>query len=127
MYCLPQGPIAIAKNGVQIYNPFTSTGENAAELEVMDCNGGHSDGDGRYHYHSLPDNGVVYNSSDGSPQFIGVAFDGNPIYRYDLFVIYQNCWLLAAICCIYTVNGWVGKMLIKMCWWTLKMSLSLLL
>ena len=78
--CLPQGPIAIAKNGVPIFNPTTISGGNAKDDETMDCNGGHSDPMGSYHYHSLPDNKVVYDSSNKSSQFIGVAFDGLPIY-----------------------------------------------
>ena len=78
--CLLQGAIAIAENGVLIYNPTTSSGGNAYTDEEMDCNGGHPDPNGNYHYHSLPDNGVVYDSSNPASQFIGVAFDGLPIY-----------------------------------------------
>ena len=46
----------------------------------MDRNGGHTAPFGEYHYYYLPDNGVVYDSSNPDSQFVGIAFDGNPIY-----------------------------------------------
>ncbi|XP_048755034.2 uncharacterized protein LOC125666006 isoform X2 [Ostrea edulis] len=81
---LPKGPIAITKTGVAIYNPLSSTDENAVDgdgAERFDRCHGHSDRKGIYHYHQSPgaDNcGVTFTAEPD--QFIGVALDGFPIY-----------------------------------------------
>jgi hypothetical protein len=61
-------------------------------VEEMDCCGGHATSGGIYHYHSLPNystsygtdyddcDNPLYDTSDTSPQFVGVANDGFAIY-----------------------------------------------
>ncbi|XP_071509558.1 uncharacterized protein [Diadema antillarum] len=81
--CLPPGPIAIATNGIVIYNPWDSDQENAVEgdgAEIFDGCDGHPDGNGRYHYHRQP-SGCLFSVTPGVPSpMIGVAFDGFAIY-----------------------------------------------
>ena len=51
--CLPMGPIAIATNGIVMYNPWDTDDENAVEgdgAEVFDECDGHPDGQGRFVY-----------------------------------------------------------------------------
>lgn len=48
--CLPGGPIAVAVNGIVMYNPWDADGENAVEgegAEVFDMCDGHPDQQGR--------------------------------------------------------------------------------
>lgn len=64
----PMGQIGIAVSGAVFYNGFTSTGEYAVELEILDHCGGHSDGRGVYHYHEQGD--CIHGN------LLGYAFDG---------------------------------------------------
>ncbi|XP_041457251.1 uncharacterized protein LOC121409383 [Lytechinus variegatus] len=80
--CLPMGPIAIATNGIVMYNPWDADGENAVEgegAEVFDLCDGHPDIKGRYHYHRQPSSCLFTITEDPSP-LVGVAFDGFAIY-----------------------------------------------
>lgn len=55
--CLPGGPIAMAVNGVAIFNPWNAFDENAVEgdtAEIFDQCDGHPDMRGTYHYHKMP-------------------------------------------------------------------------
>jgi len=88
VYCVSQGSIAMAKNGVPFFGPLTSSWLNAVEgdsEEEMDFCGGHPSPNMEYHYHELPyptsecDN-PVYDPDDSTAQFIGVSYDGHPIY-----------------------------------------------
>ncbi|XP_001189765.2 uncharacterized protein LOC755406 [Strongylocentrotus purpuratus] len=81
--CLPLGPIAIATNGIVMYNPWDTDDENAVEgegAEVFDECDGHPDGLGRYHYHKQPSS-CLFTIIEGEPSpLVGVAFDGFAIY-----------------------------------------------
>jgi len=88
-YCLSMGAVAMAINGVAMFNPFAERYVNAVqgkEQEEFDCCGGHTEKDGTYHYHQLPvsqggcDNPIVKSLDQPTPQLIGVAYDGFPIY-----------------------------------------------
>ena len=78
--CLPSNtPIAFAKNGIPIFSPYNSNGENVVEgqnSERFDVCDGHPNKTGKYHYHQTPD--CLY--AGGNDEFIGVALDGFPIY-----------------------------------------------
>ena len=78
--CVPMDIIAITRTGVGIYNPLNGQSENAVEgqgVELFDSCDGHPGPGGRYHYHKLPDSCLYRGEVD---EFIGVAFDGYPIY-----------------------------------------------
>lgn len=78
--CVPFGKIGLTRTGVAIYNPLAGGSVNAVEgdnAETFDSCDGHSSPDGAYHYHKIPDS-CLYNNTDD--EFIGVAFDGFPIY-----------------------------------------------
>ena len=66
----------MSKSGVPFYNPYTSTGLNAVEMELFDDCEGHPDGQSRYHYHQLPS--CLYQG--GNNELMGVALDGYPIF-----------------------------------------------
>ncbi len=75
-----RGAIAIAVNGVPIFNPIKNDGKTdtflAGELDVF---GGHAGRADDYHYHTAP---VFLNGGDPSRP-IAFALDGYPIYGYD--------------------------------------------
>ncbi|XP_071827083.1 uncharacterized protein [Apostichopus japonicus] len=81
--CLPGGPIAMAVNGVMLFNPWNAFDENAVEgdtAEVFDECDGHPDQRGTYHYHKMPAS-CLFEDVGGEPSpLIGVAFDGFAIY-----------------------------------------------
>lgn len=55
--CLPGGPIAMAVNGVMMFNPWNAFDQNAVEgdtAEIFDQCDGHPDERGTYHYHKMP-------------------------------------------------------------------------
>ena len=52
--CLNTGAIAVAINGVPIYNPLTADGRDAVLTGTFDDCNGHASNDGAYHYHGLP-------------------------------------------------------------------------
>jgi hypothetical protein len=75
-----RGAIAIAVNGVPIFNPIKNDGKTdtflAGELDLF---GGHAGRADDYHYHIAP---VFLNGGDPSRP-IAFALDGYPIYGYD--------------------------------------------
>ena len=78
--CLPMGAIGIATDGVALFNPYTIELYNAVEgdnKEKFDKCDGHADQTGTYHYHQIPSCLLNITIWD---QFMGVAFDGYPIY-----------------------------------------------
>ena len=86
----PLGPIAIARNGVAIYNPKDAASYEAEDVwhqnavfhesEVgMDSANGHAQEAGQYHYHHNPIGMYDDNDYEHSP-LLGYAFDGVPIY-----------------------------------------------
>ncbi|XP_039254051.1 uncharacterized protein LOC120331089 [Styela clava] len=78
--CLPMGPIAMATNGVAIYNPFTigCCDAGTEELDLFDMCTGHPSPSGQYHYHIFPK--CLKDFGDFNSTIFGVAFDGFPIY-----------------------------------------------
>ncbi|XP_066289094.1 uncharacterized protein [Branchiostoma lanceolatum] len=77
--CLPMGPVALAINGVPMYNPQSAECEDAVINERFDSCHGHPDMPGRYHYHQNPICAYVQEDDKASP-LVGVAADGFPIY-----------------------------------------------
>ncbi|XP_052803806.1 uncharacterized protein LOC128233946 isoform X1 [Mya arenaria] len=80
--CVGQlGPIGLSLSGASFYNPYTGGGNNAVEgdcAETFDDCSGHPSPGGAYHYHQLPS--CIYTGNDLRNKFLGVAFDGYPIY-----------------------------------------------
>ncbi|HEX8119941.1 MAG TPA: YHYH protein [Solirubrobacteraceae bacterium] len=52
--CLSPGPIAIAVNGVPIFDGLDATNRDAVAHETQDACGGHPERTGSYHYHAIP-------------------------------------------------------------------------
>jgi hypothetical protein len=72
-----RGAVAIAVNGIAIFNPYTNTGVDAFLDGQLDQYGGHSGRADDYHYHIAPN--VLYNKVPlTSP--IAFALDGFAIY-----------------------------------------------
>lgn len=72
-----KGAIAIAVNGVPIFNPYTNTGEDAYLAGQLDSYGGHSGRGDDYHYHIAPLH--LYNQTVSTLP-IAYAFDGFAVY-----------------------------------------------
>jgi len=77
--CLTAGPIAIAINGVAIFDALDAGGRDAVAWEVQDACGGHPEISGTYHYHSLPS--CLTQSRAKKSKLVGFALDGFPIYN----------------------------------------------
>ena len=71
-----RGAIAIAVNGVPIFNPTNASGEHAEDLGELDEFGGHSGGAEDYHYHTAP----LHLESTSGTKPIAYALDGFAIY-----------------------------------------------
>ena len=71
-----RGAIAIAVNGVPIFNPINASGEHAKDLGELDDFGGHSGGAEDYHYHTAP----LHLESTSGTKPIAYALDGFAIY-----------------------------------------------
>ena len=72
-----RGAVAIAVNGVPIFNPYTNTGVDAYLDGQLDHFGGHCGRGDDYHYHTAPLH--LYNhTSENLP--IAYAFDGFAVY-----------------------------------------------
>lgn len=105
--CVPFGKIGLTRTGVAIYNPLAAGSVNAVEgasKETFDSCDGHASPDGAYHYHKIPDSCLYQNTVD---EFIGVAFDGFPIYGPNVSDI-PGRWLTSDdldSCHGRTVNG----------------------
>ncbi len=74
-----RGAIALAVNGVPIFNPFNNRGEDAYLIGELDEYGGHCGRADDYHYHIAP---VHLEKQLGKGAIIAYALDGYPIYGY---------------------------------------------
>jgi phosphatidylethanolamine-binding protein (PEBP) family uncharacterized protein len=72
-----RGAIALAVNGIPIFNPQNNRGEVSAEIGELDQWGGHCGRADDYHYHAAP---LHLQSVVGKGQPIAYALDGYPIY-----------------------------------------------
>lgn len=72
-----RGAIAIAANGIPIFNPQNNRGELSAEIGELDQWGGHCGRADDYHYHAAP---LHLQSALGKSLPIAYALDGYPIY-----------------------------------------------
>ncbi|GAA5220208.1 YHYH protein [Membranihabitans marinus] len=74
---LLKGAIAIAVNGIPIFNPLNNRGEDANAIGELDQWGGHCGRADDYHYH-LPPTHLQSIVGEGNP--IAYAVDGFPVY-----------------------------------------------
>ena len=74
-----RGAIALAVNGVPIFNPLNNRGEDAFLIGELDEYGGHCGRADDYHYHLAP---VHLEKQVGKGMPIAYALDGYPIYGY---------------------------------------------
>jgi phosphatidylethanolamine-binding protein (PEBP) family uncharacterized protein len=74
-----RGAIALAPNGVPIFNPLNNRGEDALLFGELDEFGGHCGRADDYHYHLAP---VHLEKTVGKGLPIAYALDGYPIYGY---------------------------------------------
>jgi phosphatidylethanolamine-binding protein (PEBP) family uncharacterized protein len=72
-----RGAIALAVNGIPIFNPQNNRGEVSYEIGELDQWGGHCGRADDYHYHIAP---LHLQSSVGKGQPLAYALDGYPIY-----------------------------------------------
>lgn len=77
------GTVAVAVNGVSLFNQFTGTGTVAVTDETVDDCGGHP-ANGTYHYHAYPECGALAAEDrmglEGSHSgLVGLSLDGFPI------------------------------------------------
>lgn len=72
-----RGAIALAANGVPIFNPQNNRGEIALEIGELDEWGGHCGRADDYHYHVAP---LHLQAKVGPGQPIAIALDGYPVY-----------------------------------------------
>ncbi|TWT65218.1 hypothetical protein CA85_31300 [Allorhodopirellula solitaria] len=74
-----RGAIALAVNGVPIFNPLNNRGDDALLFGELDQYGGHCGRADDYHYHIAP---VHLEKTVGKDQPIAYALDGYPIFGY---------------------------------------------
>lgn len=72
-----RGAIALAANGIPIFNPQNNRGEISAQIGELDEWGGHCGRADDYHYHAAP---LHLQDQVGKGNPIAVALDGYPIY-----------------------------------------------
>jgi YHYH protein len=72
-----KGAVAIAVNGVPLFNALNNRGEYAADVGELDQWGGHSGKADDYHYHLAPEH---LESVVGKGKPIAYALDGFPLY-----------------------------------------------
>lgn len=72
-----RGAIALAVNGVPIFNPQNNRGEVSALIGELDQWGGHCGRGDDYHYHAAP---LHLEEKVGKGKPIAIALDGYPIY-----------------------------------------------
>lgn len=72
-----RGAIALAANGVPIFNPYTNTGVDAFLDGQLDQWGGHSGRADDYHYHNAP---LFLEKQSGPTLPIAFALDGHAVY-----------------------------------------------
>jgi phosphatidylethanolamine-binding protein (PEBP) family uncharacterized protein len=74
-----RGAIALAVNGIPIFNPLNNRGEDAFAIGELDDYGGHCGRADDYHYHLAP---VHLEAQVWKGKPIAWALDGYPIYGY---------------------------------------------
>jgi phosphatidylethanolamine-binding protein (PEBP) family uncharacterized protein len=74
-----RGAIAVAVNGIPIFNPLNNRGDDAYLFGELDEFGGHCGRADDYHYHIAP---VHLQETVGKDQPIAYALDGYPIFGY---------------------------------------------
>lgn len=74
-----RGAIALAVNGIPIFNPLNNRGDDAYLFGELDEFGGHCGRADDYHYHIAP---VHLQKTVGPDKPIAYALDGYPIYGY---------------------------------------------
>lgn len=72
-----RGAIALAANGIPIFNPQNNRGEVSQEIGELDQWGGHCGRADDYHYHAAP---LHLQTTLGKNKPIAFALDGYPIY-----------------------------------------------
>jgi len=72
-----RGAIAVAVNGIPIFNPLNNRGEDALAIGELDDYGGHCGRADDYHYHVAP---VHLEKIVGKGMPIAYALDGYPVY-----------------------------------------------
>ena len=75
-----RGAIALAVNGIPIFNPLNNRGEDASAIGELDDYGGHCGRADDYHYHLAP---VHLEAQVGKGKPIAWALDGYPVYGYN--------------------------------------------
>ena len=75
-----RGAIAVAVNGIPIFNPLNNRGEDAFLIGELDNFGGHCGRADDYHYHIAP---IHLQETVGKSLPIAYALDGYPIYGYE--------------------------------------------
>ncbi len=75
-----RGAIALAANGIPIFNPLNNRGDDSYAIGELDEFGGHCGRADDYHYHIAP---VHLEKTIGKGLPIAYALDGYPIYGYD--------------------------------------------
>ena len=75
-----RGAIAVAVNGIPIFNPLNNRGDDAYLFGELDEFGGHCGRADDYHYHIAP---VHLEQTNGKGKPIAYALDGYPIYGYE--------------------------------------------
>ena len=74
-----RGAIAVAADGIAIFNPRNNTGRVSYEIGELDLYGGHCGLADDYHYHLAP---VHLQAVTGIDKPIAWALDGYPIYGF---------------------------------------------
>jgi len=74
-----RGAIALAANGVPIFNALNNRGDDAKAFGELDAFGGHCGKGDDYHYHDAP---VFLEKQLGKGKPIAVALDGYPIHGF---------------------------------------------
>jgi len=74
-----RGAIALAANGIPIFNPLNNRGDDAYLFGELDEYGGHCGRADDYHYHLAP---THLQEAVGKGKPIGYALDGYPIYGF---------------------------------------------
>ena len=72
-----RGAIAVAVNGIPIFNPQNNRGDVSQEIGELDQWGGHCGRGDDYHYHAAP---IFLEKTVGPGKPIAFALDGYPIY-----------------------------------------------
>lgn len=75
-----RGAIALAVNGIPIFNPLNNRGDDAYLFGELDEYGGHCGRADDYHYHLAP---VHLEKQVGKGGILAYALDGYPIYGYE--------------------------------------------